>query len=138
MEETKETELTEQLSAGEGEETPVDQAQGEPAPAPEEKEKEESLRRQARELVEAFPELRGKQAPPEVIRAAMEGKDLTAAYARHALAHSRTEQLRLERELAAERNNAASAARAPVKGVSGGGAVNERGRDPFLTGFLAD
>ena len=99
---------------------------------------EEHFRQQARELVTAFPELRGRQAPAEVIRAAVRGENLTAAYARHALAQSRADNARLERELAAERQNAAAALRAPVRGVSGGAAVGEQGRDPFLTGLMAD
>lgn len=100
--------------------------------------REEHFRSQARDLVAAFPELKGRQAPAEVIRAAMRGENLTAAYARHVLAQSRADNARLERELAAERQNAAAALRAPVRGVSGGGAVGEQGRDPFLTGLMAD
>lgn len=100
--------------------------------------REEHFRSQARELVAAFPELKGRQAPAEVIRAAVQGENLTAAYARHVLAQSRLDNARLERELAAERQNAAAAYRAPVRGVSGGAAVGEQGRDPFLTGLMAD
>lgn len=99
---------------------------------------EGDLLRQARALVEAFPELRGKEAPDEVIRAAMQGENLTAAYARYALARSRADNARLERELSARQQNAEAAARAPVRGVSGGAAVKEQGRDPFLAGFLED
>ncbi len=91
--------------------------------------------RQARELVEQFPELKGQAAPEEVIRAAVEGEDLTAAYTRYALGQSRAEEQRLGRELDALRQNREAASRAPVRGVSGGAAVQERGSDPFLAGF---
>ena len=99
---------------------------------------EQDLHRQARDLVKAFPELRGKEAPEEVIRAAVQGENLTAAYARYALAQSRADNARMERELFARQQNAEAASRAPVRGVSGGAAVGEQGRDPFLTGFLEE
>lgn len=101
-------------------------------------EEESELLRQAKALVEHFPELQGKEAPEEVIRAAMEGEDLTAAYTRYALAQSRAERERLEKELSARRQSEEAASRAPVQGVSGGPSVGEQGSDPFLAGFLED
>ena len=125
--------VTEQETPEEREETEAEESVCAPVEAG-----EGELHRQARELVEAFPELRGKEAPEEVIRAAVEGENLTAAYARYALAKSRADNARLERELSARQQNAEAASRAPVRGVSGGAAVGEQGRDPFLTGFLEE
>ena len=99
---------------------------------------------EARELLIARPELRGKELPAEVYTAAMEpGKTLLTAYAEYerkvAQAEAETarkdaEKLRKENRIL--KNNAASADRAPVSGVSRGGKAEDNGqKDPFLEGF---
>ncbi len=75
------------------------------------------------ELAREFPEAgRDGRLPEEVVTAAVrEGKSVVEAYREYALAHADQ-----------PRDNAA---RAPVRGVSGGWPVEDQGRDAFLSGF---
>ena len=90
----------------------------------------ETFRREAEELAERYPEACGKPLPDEVIRAVMDGKSLLEAYEDYLNARSH--------ESDAGKRDKAAAKRAPVRGVSGGAAVRERGEDDFLRGFHAD
>ena len=87
-----------------------------------------------RELWRIRPELRGKVLPPEVARAAADGQRLSLAYLDHEAAQARRQAESSRKENDILRQNAASASRAPVRGVSGS-AVDPRPKDPFLEGF---
>ena len=89
---------------------------------------------QVRELFQARPELRGQELPQEVLLACVDGKPLTEAYSDYARAHSRDAES-LRRENRVLRQNAQSAARAPVRGVSRGGGPDAQPEDAFLWGF---
>lgn len=91
---------------------------------------------EARALMEARPDLAGKKLPDEVIGACVrQGKSLLAAYSEYEIAQQKAEADRLRRENEVLRQNAASAARAPVSGVSGGGKTDTSPEDDFLKGF---
>lgn len=76
---------------------------------------ERDFKQEVAELLEKFPELVGQRLPQEVVDEAMAGESLVSAYEKYQAKNLR--------------------AKAPVTGVSGGGAVNERGVDDFLRGF---
>lgn len=81
---------------------------------------------------------RGESLPEEVIAAcAKEGVPLRAAMAEYELGQAKREIERLHRENTVLRQNAASAAKAPVKGAASGGAET-KGKDPFLEGLLSE
>jgi len=85
-------------------------------------------------LFAARPELLGEELPEEVLQACVRGEPLTEAYNRFARArHAESKRLRQENRVL--RENARSAAQAPVRGVSRGGSVVSRPEDPFLRGF---
>lgn len=87
-----------------------------------------------RELWEIRPDLKGKPLPPEVAQAAAQGQRLSLAYFAFDAKAARTQAESRRKENDILRQNAASAARAPVKGAAGG--TGEAGaRDPFLEGF---
>lgn len=88
------------------------------------------------ELLQARPSLRGKQLPDEVSRAAVAGnRRLLLAYMDYEARQAQAENERLRRENEIYRQNAATAVRSPVKGVSGGGPTDTKPSDPFLDGF---
>lgn len=86
---------------------------------------------EVRALWAARPELRGQMLPDAVAMACVGGKSLTDAYNDFAKAR----QQETEREDRVLRQNARSAAQAPVRGVSRGGSVSCGPEDPFLRGF---
>ena len=91
------------------------------------------------ELLAAKPELYGKPLPQEVLVAAQSGKNLLVAYTEYEAtkSHSEAERLRIENNI--HKQNAANAAKAPIKGVSIGGAAKDKsGEDDFLRGFNSD
>ena len=92
------------------------------------------------ELLAAKPELYGKQIPQEVfVASAVGGKSLLTAYTEYEAAKSRSEAEKLRTENNIHKQNAANAAKAPVKGVSSGGAAKDKsGEDDFLRGFNSD
>lgn len=91
------------------------------------------------ELLQARPDLRGKQIPEEVFAAAVAGKNLLAAYTEYEARQAAAEQRRVQQEENIRKQNAANAAKAPVKGVASGGAPkNDGGEDAFLKGFNED
>lgn len=91
------------------------------------------------ELLQARPDLRGKKIPDEVLTAAVAGKNLLAAYTEYESRKAAEEQQRLQQEENIRKQNAANAAKAPVKGVASGGAPkNDREEDEFLRGFNKD
>lgn len=90
---------------------------------------------EVRELWNMRPELRGQALPAEVAAAASKGQNLVRAYLEFESKSQREEAENLRKELNILKQNAASAAKAPVKGVSGGGATDTKPEDPFLRGF---
>lgn len=89
-------------------------------------------------LKAARPDLMGKQLPVEVVKACTEGehpKHLMVAYAEYEAAQQKAEADRLRHENEVLRQNAAAAARAPVKGATGGGPADSKPEDDFLKGF---
>ena len=90
------------------------------------------------ELLQARPQLRGQALPDAVSRAAVEGdKRLLLAYLDYEAQQAQAENERLRKENEIYKQNAATAARSPVRGVSGGGATDLKPSDPFLDGFNA-
>ena len=89
-------------------------------------------------LKAARPELVSRQLPTEVLRACTDEKNpkhLMVAYAEYELAQQKAEADKLRHENEVLRQNAASAIRAPVSGVSGGGATDTEPEDDFMKGF---
>ena len=103
---------------------------------------------EARELLNVHPELVGKSLPNEVYAAAARpGVTLLQAYtdyergvAQAEAAKTRQEAEKLRKENRILKNNADSADRAPVSGVSKGGRASDKAKeaDPFLAGFDSD
>ena len=78
-------------------------------------------------LYEARPEMKGQELPQEVVEACMEGKTVSEAYTDYA--RKKHQEARIQRQ------NEKNAAKAPVRGLSGGGATNVGAEDAFLRGF---
>lgn len=94
---------------------------------------------QARELISEFPKLSGQRLPDEVLTASASGKKtLLQAYREYKDKQDTAETNRLRKENQILRQNAASAARAPVSGVSKGGKTDTKPEDDFLKGFNED
>ena len=123
--------------------TPTVQTQQEEVPAPTQTGGRDYVS-EARELLSAHPNLAGKELPAEVYAAASQpGVTLLQAYTEYERKASvaeaekaRNEAERLRKENRILKNNADSADRAPVSGVSKGGrAEDTNANDPFLKGF---
>jgi hypothetical protein len=103
---------------------------------------------EARELLTVHPELVGKTLPQEVYATANRpGTTLLQAYTEYERRQSqaeaeqaRSEAEKLRKENRILKNNADSADRAPVSGVSKGGRASDKAAetDPFLRGFDSD
>ena len=91
------------------------------------------------ELYRVNPKWQGKQLPDEVAKAcALGNKRLVDAVAEYEARQSKAEAVKLRKENQILKQNAASAAKAPVKGVTGGGATDTKAMDPFEEGFDSD
>ena len=91
------------------------------------------------ELYRVNPKWQGKQLPDEVAKAcALGNKRLVDAVAEYEARQSKAEAVKLRKENQILKQNAASAAKAPVKGVTGGGATDTKAKDPFEEGFDSD
>ena len=98
---------------------------------------------EAMELVKARPDLAGKPIPEEVRKACVvDNKTLLVAYTEYETRQKNAEMSReleqLRRENKIMKQNEASANRAPVKGVRGGGATDTKPEDDFMRGFNSD
>lgn len=123
-----------QASAGEGQEPEaVQEAQEAPA-QPVQKSAARDYAREVQALYAARPELRGQDLPPEVARACVSGQSLVEAYNDFAR-RQRQDAGTLRKENRILRQNAATAARAPVRGVTRGGSTEAQPEDAFLRGF---
>lgn len=110
----------------------------EEAPAQtEESNPQSQFAQQAKELLAAEPELVGqKKLPDEVIKGFAEGKGtLLQLYRDYKAKAESAEITRIKKENQILKQNAASAKRAPVMGVSRGGSTNVQPEDDFLNGF---
>ena len=83
-----------------------------------------------------FPEF--KEMPDEVALAQAKGIDLITAYVAYRSKQSEKAAATLRRENEVLKQNAASAAKAPVKGVTGGGATDTKPQHSILKGFDDD
>lgn len=91
------------------------------------------------QLLQARPELRGQQLPREVLTAAAAGKNLLLAYTEHENRQKAAEAEKAKQENDILKQNAANAAKAPVRGTAGGGAPKDKGgEDDFLRGFNSE
>ena len=91
------------------------------------------------ELYRVNPAWRGKQLPDEVAKAcAIGNKKLVDAVAEYEARQTKAEAVKLRKENQILKQNAASAAKAPVKGVTGGGATDTKAKDDFEMGFDSD
>lgn len=78
------------------------------------------------------------EVPEEVANAVARGADLFTAYTAYRLRESNKAAASLKKENEVLKQNAASAARAPVRGVTGGGATNQKKESDFLKGFNSE
>lgn len=108
----------------------------EPEPAPEHHERD--IQAEAKELIVARPDLKMQQLPAEVVEAWRSGDNLLNAYNRYEARQKEAENQKLKKENNILKQNAAAAAKAPVKGVSGGAPTDTEPEDPFLKGFDSD
>lgn len=88
----------------------------------EEKMAERDFEQEVRTLYTECPELRGESLPEPVLKACVEGRNLSEAYQDYA-------------DEKAEKQNVRAARRAPVTGVTKGGGVSTQPEDAFLRGF---
>jgi hypothetical protein len=117
------------------EETPV----VEPVAPVEAKETAPSVRdfkAEMEQLQALYPDF--KEMPDEVARAAAKGVPLLTAYLVYRDQQSAKTAASLKKENEVLKQNAASAAKAPVRGVTGGGSTAPKKEDSFLKGFDSD
>lgn len=79
-----------------------------------------------------------KELPVEVHQAWLNGEDLVTAYLLHENRALRGSKAAVEKETKVLKQNAASAAKAPVRGVTGGGSTDTKPESDFLKGFNSD
>lgn len=94
-----------------------------PDPEPEEptpEAHERNIQAEAQELIVARPDLKTRQLPMEVVEAWRNGENLLNAYNRYEARQKEAENQKLKKENNILKQNAAAAAKAPVKGVTGG------------------
>lgn len=112
-----------------------------PDPEPEEptpEAHERNIQAEAQELIVARPDLKTRQLPMEVVEAWRNGDNLLNAYNRYEAQQKEAENQKLKKENNILKQNAAAAAKAPVKGVTGGAPTDTEPEDPFLKGFDSD
>ena len=112
-----------------------------PDPEPEEptpESHERNIQAEAQELIVARPDLKTRQLPMEVVEAWRNGENLRNAYNRYEARQKEAENQKLKKENNILKQNAAAAAKAPVKGVTGGAPTDTEPEDPFLKGFDSD
>ena len=79
-----------------------------------------------------------KEVPSEVADAVGKGVDPQVAYLKYVMDRSAKTAASLKKENEVLKQNAASAAKAPVRGVTGGGSTAPKKEDSFLKGFDSD
>ena len=97
------------------------------------------FRSEVDDLLRLHPEVRGMQLPDSVIHACVAGgRPLVGAYEEYARKKAEAENKAVKAENKRLKQNADAARRAPVRGVSKGGATNTQPDDPFIIGFNSD
>lgn len=89
---------------------------------------------EVQQLKALYPDF--KETPDEVALAVAEGTDLLTAYVAYREKQTQQAAASLKKENEVLKHNAASAAKAPVRGVTGGGKTDTKPTDPFLKGLL--
>ena len=92
--------------------------------------------KEVQQLKALYPDFR--EMPDTVARAVADGTNLLTAYVAYREQQTRQTAETLEKENAVLRQNAAAAAKAPVRGVTGGGAADTKPRNNLLVGFDED
>lgn len=88
------------------------------------------------QLKALYPEF--KEMPDEVAKSAANGANLLTAYIAYREKQNSKAAASLKKENEVLKQNAASAAKAPVKGVTGGGATDTKPQHDILKGFDSD
>lgn len=88
------------------------------------------------QLKELYPDF--KETPDEVALAVAKGTNLLTAYVAYREKQTSKAAASLKKENEVLKQNAASAAKAPVKGVTGGGATDTKPKNNLLVGFDND
>lgn len=91
---------------------------------------------EVRQLKALYPDF--KVMPNEVAKAIAEGTNLLTAYVAYREKQTSKAAASLKKENEVLKQNAASAAKAPVRGVTGGGATNTKPQNNLLKGFDSD
>ena len=89
---------------------------------------------EVQQLKALYPDF--KETPDEVALAVAEGTNLLTAYVAYREKQTQQAAASLKRENEVLKHNAASAAKAPVRGVTGGGKTDTKPTDPFLKGLM--
>ena len=102
-----------------------------------------TVQTQTRDFVQEVNQLKAlypdfKEMPDEVAKAAANGANLLTAYLAYREKQTSKAAASLKKENEVLKQNAASAAKAPVKGVTGGGATNTKPQHKLLDGFDDD
>ena len=109
----------------------------EPAPVEvEEKPAERDFTAEVQQLKALYPDF--KETPDEVALAVANGTNLLTAYVAYREKQTQKAAASLKKENEVLKHNAASAAKAPVKGVTGGGATDTKPKNNLLVGFDSD
>lgn len=97
------------------------------------------FRSEVADLLKAHPELKGTKLPDAVVQACVvSGRPLISAYDEYSRKQSEAENRALKAQNKRLKQNADAATRAPVRGVSKGGAAANEPDDPFIRGFNSD
>ena len=107
-----------------------------PAPAPVHSAPSRDFDKEVQQLLAIYPEV--SSIPDEVAIATANGTDLLTAYVAYRERQTSKAAASLKRENEVLKHNAASAAKAPVKGVTGGGATDTKPKNNLLVGFDSD
>lgn len=99
-----------------------------------------TVQTQTRDFVQEVNQLKAlypdfKEMPDEVAVAVSNGANLLTAYLAYREKQTTKAAASLKKENEVLKQNAASAAKAPVRGVTGGGATNTKPQNDFLKGF---
>lgn len=105
-------------------------------PAPTEQPKTRDFVQEVQQLKALYPDF--KEMPDEVAKAVSNGANLLTAYLAYREKQTSKAAASLKKENEVLKQNAASAAKAPVKGVTGGGATNTKPQHKLLDGFDDD
>lgn len=102
-------------------------------PAPTEQPKTRDFVQEVQQLKALYPDF--KEMPDEVAKAVSNGANLLTAYLAYRDKQTSKAAASLKKENEVLKQNAASAAKAPVRGVTGGGATNTKPQNDLLKGF---